>query len=422
MLKSLQLWLARKRIARWKRKRGVLAFLGTWLPVWCGLAVVLWVFTQVFGEMLLLIIPVVVIGRYFIARRRADIVLRRIYAIVRLNHPLPESLWSAGASEGGTLGVRLEMLGELLQRGLTLGESLQLAMPELRADDLAAITEAERSGRLLPELARIASREQAWNIVNELDASLLLYSVSLLGVFIITLLFFTALVEPMLRKAFGKWGVTFPSPWLQFSGWLGRDQAKHASFTIVTVVVIVLFIAAGSLLRRLAIPFFRRGTVSIYIRDAVAWRLPIMGPLIRWRAWSDGTRILAQGIAAGQPLPEVSQSAAMAVCSRVARRRLRQWRERILAGMPADSAARKSGLPRIICRALAQPLGSTGSALGLVAGYYDLKYQRRMEIIRAVGIPLAVLCMGALVLMMCLALYVPYIALLQIAGSGGGGS
>ncbi|MGC8542242.1 MAG: hypothetical protein ACP5QA_16680, partial [Phycisphaerae bacterium] len=77
-------------------------------------------------------------------------------------------------------------------------------------------------------------------------------------------------------------------------------------------------------------------------------------------------------------------------------------------------------LPAIVCRALAQPLGSTGSALRLVAGYYDLKYRRRMEIIRAVSIPLAVLCMGTLVLMLCLALYVPYVELLQVIGGGGG--
>lgn len=71
--------------------------------------------------------------------------------------------------------------------------------------------------------------------------------------------------------------------------------------------------------------------------------------------------------------------------------------------------------------ALAQPLGSTGAALSLVAGYYDLKYRRKLELIRAVSIPIAVLCMGTLVLLLCLALYVPYIQILQ-AVSGGGGS
>ena len=422
MLRNLRISLARRRIARWQRRRGVLAFLATWLPVWCGLAVLLWVFTQIIGCAFLLIIPVVVVGRYFIARRRADIVLRKIYTIVRLNHPLAEGLRAAGASERGAVGVRLEMLAELLQRGLTLAESMQLAMPELRASDFAAITEAERAGRLLPELARLTSKEQAWNIVNELDGGLLIYFASFFGVFIITFLIFTVVVEPKLRKAFGQWGVTFPGRWLQFSDWLSRRQAEHVSATIATVVVIALFIAAGAILRRLAIPFFRRGNVSIYLRDAVVWRLPIAGPLIRWRAWSDGTRILAQGMAAGQPLPEVSQSAAIAVSSRVARRRLRLWGERMLAGMPADAAAGKSGLPQMVCRAVAQPLGSTGSALALAAGYYDLKYRRRTEVIRAASIPLVVLCMGMLVLMLCLALYVPYVELLQVAGRSGGGS
>ncbi len=420
MLKSFKIWLARRRIVRWEHPRGVLAFLGTWLPVWCGLAMLLWGGTRLFGYMLLLMIPVWVIGRYFIARRRADIVLQKIYSIVRLNHPLADALLLAGNSDTGAVGVRLQMLAELLQRGLPLSESLRLAVPELKTDDLAAIMEAEQSGRLLPVLARLTNRRQHWNISNELDVGLLLYFASVFGFFIITFIFFTALVEPKFQKIYSRWGIIIWNPWLQFSGWFSRGQGKHDVFAIVIVIVIAFFIAAGILLRRLVIPFFRRGTVSIYIRDALAWRLPLLGSLIRCRAWSDGTRILAQGVSVGRPLPEISQSAAEAVGSRVARRRLRKWRENMLTGMSAESAARKCGLPGMVCGALAQPMGSTGLALALVAGYYDLKYRRKIELIRAVSIPLMVLFLGFLVLLLCLALYVPYVRLLQVVGGGGG--
>ena len=100
MLKSFKIFLARRRIARWERRRGVLAFLGTWLPIWCAVVVLLWVMVRVFGYVLpiwifgrtfagyvlliLLVIPVCVIGRYFVARRRAEVVLEKIYGIVRL--------------------------------------------------------------------------------------------------------------------------------------------------------------------------------------------------------------------------------------------------------------------------------------------------------------------------------------------------
>ncbi len=413
MLRGFKIWLARGRIARWERPRGVLAFLGTWLPLWCVLAAFLCLLTGLVGYIILLVIPVWVIGRYFIARRRADLVLQRIYSIIRLNHPVVDGLRSSGDSEQGAVAVRLQMLAELLQRGLTLAESLRLAVPELRPDDLATIMEGEKSGLLVPELARITSRKQAWNIVSELDMVLLIYFASVLGGLVTTWFFFTALADPMFRKAFGKWGVAFPNPWLQMSGWLSLREARHASVAVASIFAATLFIAAGTLLRRFSIPFFRRGTISIYIRDAVAWRLPILGSLIRCRAWSDGTRILAQGVSAGHPLPEISQSAAVAVGSRVARRRLRVWRERMLAGISADDAARKCGLPGMLCGALAQPLGSTGAALALVAGYYDLKYRRKLELIRAASIPLAVLFMGTWVLLLCLALYVPYIQILQ---------
>ena len=433
MLKSFKIFLARRRIARWERRRGVLAFLGTWLPIWCAVVVLLWVMVRVFGYVLpiwifgrtfagyvlliLLVIPVCVIGRYFVARRRAEVVLEKIYGIVRLNHPLADGLRAAGNSDRGSVGVRLQMLAELLQRGLTLADSLQLALPELDPNDLATIMEAERCGRLLPELARITTRKQAWRAATELDAGYAFYFLATVGVFLLATAGFVFLISPKDQRMLHSFRI--PHTESVFAVLVSYLPA-WLLFAALVVSVFLVAAATGALLRRLAIPFFRRGTVSIYIRDAMAWRLPILGSLIRCRSWSDGTRILAQGVSTGQPLPEISQSAATAVGSRVARRRLRLWRDKMLAGMSADNAARKCGLPRMLCRALAQPLGSTGSALTLVAGYYDLKFRRRLELIRAISIPIAVLCMGTLVLLLCLAVYVPYIQILQAVSGGGG--
>ncbi len=417
MLYNYRMWLARRRIVRRNRRRGVLEFLGTWLPIWCGLTVLFCALLRPLGCMLLMLIPAWVIGRYFVARRRGDIVIQKIYGIIRLNHPLSENLLLAANCDRGTVGVRLRALSELLQQGLPLAEALRLALPELPAADCVSIDEADRSGRLRQELERLNARRNGWPVTSELDASYGLYILATLCVLLFAIAGICTFVEPKYRSMLREYGFSFGNHW--FTRVIIAEPSQLWT-QILAIAIAAAIVAAGAALRRLVMPFFRTGTVTIYIRDRVAWWLPILGPMIRWRSWSDGTRILAQGIAAGQLLPEVSQSAAMAVCSRVARRRFRQWRERMLAGMSADSAARRSGLPRIVFRALAQPLGSTGSALALVAGYYDLKYRRRVEIIRAVSIPLAVLCMGTLVLMVCLALYVPYVELLQVIGGGGG--
>ncbi len=416
MLKNLKVRLARRRIARRHRRRGVLEFLGTWLPVWCFAAVLLFLVNGL-GDMLLLMIPVWVIGRYFIARRRSDIVIQKIYGIVRLNHPLPENLLSVANCDPGAVGVRLQTLSELLQQGLPLAEALRLALPELPAADCASIDEADRSGRLLQELERLNARRKLWPLPSELDGSYWFYVIATFGVFMFAAAGFANFVAPKLWKMFHAYGIPFENQWL--SQVIFRVP-KWWWMPVLAFVAVVAIGAAGAALRRLIMPFFRTGTVSIYIRDRVAWWLPILGPLIRWRAWSDSSRILSQGIAVGRPLPEVADSAAAAVGSRVARHRLRRWRKRILDGMSADLAAAKCGLPAIVCRSVAQPLGATGSALALAAGYYDLKYRRRVEIIRAVSIPLVVLSMGTLVLMLCLALYVPYVELLQFIGRGGG--
>jgi type II secretory pathway component PulF len=421
MLKDFRLWLARRHIDRRQRSRGVLEFLGTWLPVWCALAlavaVLLFLRTWLFEYAILLMIPVWVLGRYFIARRRADMVLQKIYSIIRLNHPLADALRLAGNSDQGAVGVRLQMVSELLQAGSSLTDSLRLAVPELKADDLAAIMEAERAGRLLPVLANLTSRNQEWKIPTEMDAGYLFYFLATTSLFLFAAFGCIRFILPKEQRALHHFRIAYSQG--VFATLLSKAPVPLMSAAVVISVALTV-IAAGALLRRLAIPFFRRGNVSIYIRDALAWRMPLLGSLIRCRAWSDGTRILAQGLSAGQPLPETAQSAAEAVGSRVARRRLQKWRENLLAGMSAESAARKCGLPGMVCGALAQSMGSTGSALALVAGYYDLKYRRRVELIHAISIPIAVLCMGTLVLLLSLALYMPYVALLQVVGGGAG--
>ncbi len=421
MRKSLQLWLARKRIARWKRKRGVLAFLGTWLPAWCLIASLVLppippiILAAIFS------LPVMVIARYFIARQRAQVVLQKIYDAMRLNHPLYDNLLLAGGGEPGILGVRLQTLAEELHRGMPLAGALRLAVPEVAAADLASIEEAEKSGFLLNELHRICDRRRSWPSTSELDVDFLAYFICLLITFALALMVFRSMIAPHLYRGMGPGSFPFSRPIMEATSFLSYRLVKHIAIGFLVGLPFAILIIAAILLRRLAIPFFRRGTVSIYIRDAVAWHLPIMGSLIRCRSWSDGARILAQGIAAGQPLPEVSQSAVEAAGSRVAKRRLRRWREMVLTGTSADRAARQCGLPRLLCGALAQPLGSTGSALGLVAGYYDLKYRSKVDLLRACSIPIAVLCMGILVLLLCLALYVPYVHILRMI-SGGAGS
>ncbi len=421
MLKSLQIWLARRRIARWQRRRGVLAFVGTWLPVWCLIAGLVLPPIPPIVIAVLLSLPVMVMARYFIARRRAQVVLQKIYDAMRLNHPLYENLLRASEGEPGILGVRLQTLAEQLHGGRLLAGSLRLAVPEVAAADLASIEEAEKSGFLLSEMDRLCERRRSWPSTSELDVAFLAYLICLLITFALALMVFRSMIAPPLLRGMGSGVFPFARPLMKVTSFLSHRWVEHVAIGFLASLPFAIIIITAILLRRLAIPFFRPGNVVIYIRDAMAWRLPILGSLIRCRSWSDGTRILAQGIAVGQPLPDVSQAAVEAVGSRVAKRRLRLWRELVLAGTSADRAARKCGLPRLLCGALAQPLGSTGSALALVAGYYDLKYRRKVELIHAVSIPITVLCMGTLVLLLCLALYVPYVHILQVV-SGGAGS
>lgn len=82
------------------------------------------------------------------------------------------------------------------------------------------------------------------------------------------------------------------------------------------------------------------------------------------------------------------------------------------AGDDPAASARKAGLPKIMCNALAMPGELSGTGMHIVMQYFDFDYRRIMGWVRAASIPVAVLIGGLLVLEVALMLYTPYAAIL----------
>ena len=115
MIRKYRYWLAKWMInRRWRRVR-VVSALGMWLPFWI-IPIGVSIYFTFFGDFIVLLLPVLVVGRYFVTRRTGDTVIQKIYDIVRLKHPLAQSLRKAGTFEPGLVGIRMETIG-IIQNG-----------------------------------------------------------------------------------------------------------------------------------------------------------------------------------------------------------------------------------------------------------------------------------------------------------------
>lgn len=401
MIRKYRYWLAKWMInRRWRRVR-VVSALGMWLPFWI-IPIGVSIYFTFFGDFIVLLLPVLVVGRYFVTRRTGDTVIQKIYDIVRLKHPLAQSLRKAGTFEPGLVGIRMETIGELLEEGTTLAESLRVALPEITANRVSAISLAESQNDLPAELERQTNRREMWNVFTELDTSMLVYFA--------LLAFLTVLVPCATHRMYHN------KLYAQFRHHTAPWPISQFYFVPTFVVDLAAFLLplmiGGILLRRLFVPFFRQAEWFLYCRDAVAWRLPVFGRMVRLKTWSDATQILADGYARGATLGECCERAAWGAGNLAARRRLKKWGRFMAQGNDPAESARRARLPKIICSAISMPGEMSAAGLQIAARQFEMDYRRIMAWVRAASIPLAVLVCGALVCEIALMLYFPYSQLL----------
>ena len=406
MIRKYRHWLAKWMInRRWRRVR-VLSALGMWLPFWI-IPIGASIYFTFFGNFIVLLLPVLVVGRYFVTRRTGDTVIQKIYDIVRLKHPLAQSLRKAGAFEPGLVGIRMETIGELLEQGATLAESLRVALPEITANRVSAISLAESQNDLPAELERQTSRREMWNIFTELDTSMIVYFAVLVTMAILVAKIGRILIVPKFKRFYADWHVAsfHAPPW-------PVSQFYHLPKFLIPLAFLLPLIIGAILLRRFFVPFFRQAEWFLYCRDAVTWRLPVFGRMVRLKTWSDAAQILADGYTRGATLGECCERAASGAGNLAARRRLKKWGRFMAQGNDPAESARRARLPKIICSAISMPGEMSAAGLHIAARQFDMDYRRIMAWVRAASIPLAVLVCGALVCEIALMLYFPYSQLL----------
>jgi type II secretory pathway component PulF len=334
-------------------------------------------------------------------RQRAMLLLASVEQAVRLNLPIGPVVVAADDADGMRGGPKARRLRSMLENGMNLGAALLLAAPAIGRRRASLIQAAERAGLVASTLSRLMAQDRRSDALRDH------------GSWLYPLLMMWAVMAGVL--AISAWMGTWIMPHLQSmaaevnSGY-GRhvdDLSRVVPWLMPAAVAVFIAGHAALVWACLAVltPAWSLPSRLAWLADRLYYHVPILGTMARNRALAEVCALLADGAAAGQPLPTLLRECEAMWINRLLGRRLRAMALRIEQGVDAAAAARAARLPGLIGSALGA--ADAPAALRFLAGHYDAVHRRAGELLASTIGPVITLAMGAGVGLFITAVYLP---------------
>ncbi len=338
---------------------------------------------------------------------RTDLVVwtRQLASLVAAGLPLERTL-SALSEEADTPAKRdlLAQVRSEVNAGAPLAQALAMHPREFDALYVAVIGSGEQSGRLAQVLLQLAEDLEA---AHQMRAKLLaasLYPAIVSGVALLIVVFLLAYVVPQVAQVFTSTQRSLP--------WLTVVMLTLSSWVQALWLWLLIAGAAGAVLLKLAL---RQAEFREQF-DAAWLRLPLLGRLSLGYNAARFAGTLALLVGAGVPMLKALQTAAQTLSNTALRANAMQAIELVREGAPLASALsqnkRLPGLLSMFAR-LGEQTGQLPQMLQHAAKHLSEEVQRRAMQLATILEPLLIVTMGAVVMLIVLAVMLPIIQLNQ---------
>jgi type II secretory pathway component PulF len=357
------------------------------------------------------LIPLITMAVRSVRRRRAAAALGYLHQAIRLNLPLSRFLAAAARSERGRLSHELFDLQYFLEQGMTLSDSLAVAVPEVSLRELGLIEFAERGGRLPETLDRLIREELGQSRqFHEKRALAAWYPPVLLLAVGGCITFLVIFVFPRFVYIWRDFKLPLPAITLWvMSSW---DYIVW----LIPVIFALLMINCGAKLRE-ATRIPRPNWYLRTVRDRILWRVPLIHAMLRDRAMADICASLADASEVGYPIATALRRAEQLEMNVVMQRRVSRWGDGVMVGQLPPDAARTARMPALLVGMLAtaRQASDTAEVFAFVSRFYASRFDRRRELLRGAYIPVMTLVMGVIVAIIALALFLPLQQLIRMS-------
>jgi general secretion pathway protein F len=351
-------------------------------------------------------------GRFSLARglsaRDLALVTRQLATLVQAALPIEEALRAAAAQSGSPriqsmlLAVRARVL-----EGHSLASSLRefpSAFPELYR---ATVTAGEHAGHLGPVLEQLADYTEQRQQSRQKIQLALLYPVILMCASLAIVAFLLGFVVPDVVKVFIDSGQTLP---LLTRGLIAlSDLVKHWGWLMLLVLGMAL-VGARWALRD---PNLRQRW------HALVLRIPLVGRLVRATDTARFASTLAILTRSGVPLVEALGIGAEVIANRVIRAHVVVAAQKVREGGSLTRALEVSGqFPPMMLHMIAsgERSGELDQMLARTARNQENDLAASIALLVGLFEPFMLVVMGAVVLMIVLAILLPILSLNQLVG------
>ncbi|MBD2836698.1 GspF family T2SS innner membrane protein variant XcpS [Pseudomonas sp. JM0905a] len=351
-------------------------------------------------------------GRFSLARglsaRDLALVTRQLATLVQAALPIEEALRAAAAQSGSSriqsmlLAVRARVL-----EGHSLASSLRefpSAFPELYRATVAA---GEHAGHLGPVLEQLADYTEQRQQSRQKIQLALLYPVILMCASLAIVAFLLGFVVPDVVKVFIDSGQTLP---LLTRGLIAlSDLVKHWGW-LMLLVLIAAFVGARWALRD---PNVRQRWHALILR------IPLVGRLVRATDTARFASTLAILTRSGVPLVEALGIGAEVIANRVIRAHVVVAAQKVREGGSLTRALEGSGqFPPMMLHMIAsgERSGELDQMLARTARNQENDLAASIALLVGLFEPFMLVVMGAVVLMIVLAILLPILSLNQLVG------
>lgn len=293
----------------------------------------------------------------------------------------------------------LQQILEKMKKGQTFSESVAQFPKVFSRLSYAIILAGESSGNLVKALHRLAEHyDNRDKIAKKLKAAIT-YPLFIFAFIVLMVIFIMAFIIPRFRTIFAQIGGQLPAFTQAFMGFYDAIYF-NIHYILASMLLLIL----------LSVLSYKKTKKGHYLFSKIVLALPLFGKIFRQAFIIIFCRTMSTLLAAGVPVLEVFDILAAMTNNDIIKDVVLRIRERIVEGSSvAVSMAEFNFFPNMVVKMVqtGEESGSLSKTLDRTAEYYERKTDSMIATIMALLEPSMIIVVGAIVLVIVLALYLP---------------
>ncbi len=342
-----------------------------------------------------------------------DLVLfsRQMYTITKSGIPLLRGLRGlVSSTHNDVLKAALQDILDSLEAGRDLGSSFRRhpeIFPPLYVNMIAVGEATGTLERAFRALADYLAQDQE---MHDRVKAAMRYPITVMVVIAIAIGIITTFVIPRFEPLFKALGNNIPWPTRVIMG--AASLAQHDGWWVLGCCALAVILVR-------AFVHTEAGRLKWH---ALKLHLPVFGRLAHEASLARASRTLATSLRAGLPMLQALQLIARSAGNDHMTQRILKMREGVERGEPLSRAATAAGMfPPLVLQMMAvgEETGELGDLLEEVAGFYEREVDYTLKNLSAAIEPLLIVCVGGMVLVLALGVFLPMWELIAKVGGGG---